>query len=99
MASLKKRGDNYFLQYYLPGKIQKRKNLHTNCIQVAKELKRQHESAQARGEAFGLPTRTPLHEIVSAYAQHIRIVNKPKSAQTDIYYLRDLFGPTRWQGR
>ena len=93
MASLKKRGDSYYVQYYLPGKIQRRVNLHTDSFQIAKEKLRRFESAQASGGLVALPTRTPLDEIVNAYVQHIRTIKKPKSAQTDIYYLRDLFGP------
>jgi len=40
-----------------------------------------------------MPTRTPIAEVVTAYVQHIRTVKTPKSAQTDIYYLREAFGP------
>ena len=32
-------------------------------------------------------------DIVSAYVDQIRLVKTPKSAQTDCYYLRDMFGP------
>jgi integrase len=31
--------------------------------------------------------------MLGAYVRHIRSIKTPKSAQTDIYYLRDLFGP------
>lgn len=40
-----------------------------------------------------MPTRTPIADVVTAYVNHIRTVKTPKSAQTDIYYLRDAFGP------
>lgn len=40
-----------------------------------------------------MPTRTPIAEIVTAYVAHIRTAKTAKSAQTDIYYLRDVFGP------
>ena len=40
-----------------------------------------------------LPTRTPIDAVVTAYVSHIRNVKTAKSAQTDIYYLRDAFGP------
>lgn len=40
-----------------------------------------------------LPTRTPVAEIVTAHVEHIRTAKTAKSAQTDIYYLRDVFGP------
>ncbi|WP_156912218.1 hypothetical protein [Citrifermentans bremense] len=49
MARLKKRGRAYYAQYYENGK-QKRANLHTESLQVAKEKLRQIESAQFREE-------------------------------------------------
>jgi len=65
----------------------------TEFLQIAKEKLRQFESAQARGEASVLPTKTPIAEVIAAYVEHIRSAKTPKSAQTDIYYLRDVFGP------
>jgi hypothetical protein len=65
----------------------------TESLQIAKEKLRQFESAQARGEDLPLPTRTPIAAVLTAYVSHIRNVKTPKSAQTDIYYLRDAFGP------
>jgi hypothetical protein len=93
MASLKKRGPLYYIQYYLPGKKQRRVNLHTDSYQIAKEKLRRFESAQACGDELPLPTRTPIADIVTAYVQHIRTIKTAKSAQTDIYYLREMFGP------
>jgi integrase len=92
MASLIKRGNFFHLQYYVGGKI-KRRSLRTNNLQIAKEKLRQFESAQLRGEDNPLPTRTALADIITAYVEHIRTVKTPKSAQTDVYYLRSAFGP------
>lgn len=92
MASLKRRGSIYYAQYYVGGK-QRRISLQTGSLQLAKEKLRQLESANARGEDNPLPTRTPIAEIASAYVKHIRRHKTPKSAQTDIYYLREMFGP------
>jgi hypothetical protein len=93
MASLKKRGETYYLQFYLAGQKQKRVNLHTDSFQIAKEKLRRFESAQAFGDDLPLPTRTPIAQVLEAYVQHIRNAKTAKSAQTDIYYLRTLFGP------
>lgn len=93
MASLKKRGENFYLQFYLPGKKQRRVNLDTDSYQIAKEKLRRFESAQAAGEGIALPTSTPVADVVTAYVSHIRTAKTAKSAQTDIYYLRDVFGP------
>jgi integrase len=47
----------------------------------------------ANGGDNPLPTRTPLDAVLTAYVSHIRNVKTAKSCQTDIYYLRDAFGP------
>lgn len=60
---------------------------------MAKEKKRQFESSRARGGGSSLPTRTPVADVLSGYVQHLRASKTAKSAQTDVYYLRDLFGP------
>ncbi len=54
MASLKKRGKQYYAQYYAGGR-QRRVNLKTASRQVAKEKIRQIESSQARGRSDFLP--------------------------------------------
>lgn len=94
MASLVQRPDSstYYIQFYVSGKL-KRKSTGTESLQIAKEKLRQFESAQARGDALPLPTRTPIADVLTAYVSHIRLVKRAKSAQTDVYYLRDAFGP------
>lgn len=92
MASLIKRRNTYYLQDRFGGRI-KRTSLRTDCLQIAKEKLRQYESAKMRGLDSPLPTRTPIGQVVEAYVQHIRTVKTAKSAQTDIYYLREAFGP------
>jgi integrase len=92
MASLRHRNGIYYAQYYV-GARQKRVSLRTSSLQIAKERIRQIESAQLRGEGNPLPTRTPIADIVTVYVEHIRQHKTPKSAQTDIYYLREMFGP------
>lgn len=93
MASLHKRKNAYYAQYYVGGQ-QRRVSLKTTNYQLAKEKLRQMESALARGDdGAGLPTRTPIAQVIQAYVEHIRTVKTAKSAQTDAYYLRDAFGP------
>ena len=91
MAGLFKRGKTYYAIYYV-GKVKKRVSLQTSSLQLAKEKIRQLESAQLRGEDNPLPTKTPLADVLTKYAQHIRTHKTPKSAQTDIYFLREMFG-------
>jgi len=91
MACLKKRGKNYYAQYYIGAK-QTRVCLHTESLQIAKEKVRQIESALVRGEDTPLPTRTSIADVVNAYVERIRTSKTAKSAQTDVYYLRTMFG-------
>ena len=92
MACLRRRGSKYYAQYYV-GRRQKRISLNTTSLQIAKDKLRQLESSLHRGEEAPLPTRTKIEEILQRYADHVRIAKTPKSAQTDIYYLRQVFGP------
>ena len=92
MASIYQRGKLYWIKYYDNGK-QIEYSLKTGSLQIAKEHKRRVESAQLRGDDVPRVTRTPTAEIVQCYAEHVRTVKTPKSAQTDIHYLRDTFGP------
>ena len=71
----------------------KRRSLRTDNLQIAKEKLRQFESAQVRGDELPLPTRIKIADILSLYTEHVRTVKTAKSAQTDIYYLRQVFGP------
>ena len=92
MASLIKRGPVYYIQFMASGRA-RRVSTGSDSFQIAKEKLRQFESSQARGDDLPLPTRTPIADVVAAYAAHIRTVKTAKSAQTDVYYLRDMFGP------
>ncbi len=92
MASLIKRSGTWYLQWY-EGQNIRRRSLRTGSLQIAKEEKRQFESAQLRGLSNPLPTRTPVAEVLEQYVQHIRTIKTPKSAQSDVYYLREAFGP------
>lgn len=92
MAGLKQRGSVWYLTYYA-NKKKRAVSLETESLQVAKEKKRQFESAQARGGPSSLPSRTPIADVLTGYVAHIRATKTPKSAQTDLYYLRDMFGP------
>ncbi len=93
MASLYQRPGYslYYIQHRVAGRLL-RESTDTEVLQIAKEKLRQFESAQARGLPSVLPTKTPVAEILTAYVEFIRAAKTPKSAQTDIYYLRDVFG-------
>jgi integrase len=91
VASLIFRGSTFYIQHMVSGTA-RRVSTGTESLQIAKEKLRQFESAQARGDDLPLPTKTPIADVVTAYVSHIRTVKTAKSAQTDVYYLRDSFG-------
>ena len=91
MACIKNVKGTYYIQFYV-GKKQKRLSLKTKSKQLAKEKLRQFESSQLRGEDNPLPSSTPLSDILDKYVDNIRSRKTAKSAQTDIYYLRSIFG-------
>jgi integrase len=94
MASLVLRPNSpvHYIQFMIAGRA-RRISTGTEVLQVAKEKLRQFESAQAKGDPLPLPTHTPIGDMVGRYVEHIRSVKTAKSAQTDVYYLRDMFGP------
>lgn len=91
MASLKRRGSIYYLQWQEGGRRRLR-SLGTDSFQLAKEHLRQFESAQLRGDPNPLPTRTPIGEIVEAFVEHMRAHRPERSWKRDISYLRESFG-------
>ena len=91
MASLRKRGNIYYAQYYV-GKRQVRVSLETTDLSIAREKLRRIESTHFRGEEISQLTKTPLHEIVAAYVDNIKATKTATSARCDVWYLRDIFG-------
>ncbi len=91
MSYLFKRGRRYYIKYSVAGK-QKEIALRTDAVQIAKERQRQFDSSLAAGHDNPLPSRTPIGQVLGNYAQHIRAIKTPKSAQNEIYYLREAFG-------
>lgn len=91
MASLIKRDGKYHVQWY-EGAKKRRRSLRTDSLQIAKEKLRQFESAQFRGDGIGLPTRTPIGQVVAAYIEHMKAHRAERSWKRDISYLRESFG-------
>ena len=92
MAGLKQRGSNWYLTYYV-GTQRRTVSLNTDNKKVALEKRRQFESAQLREADSPLPTRSTAAEVVGRYVDYIRTRKTANSAQKDVYYLRDVFGP------
>ncbi len=92
MASIWKRGKTYYARYYVGGR-QKAICLETSSYPIAKEKLRQLESKLAMGFEIPVQTKTPLVEIVGAYVVHMRSTKTRNSIKSELYYLRDMFGP------
>lgn len=82
----------YYAKFYVGGKP-RRVSLHTDSFQIAKAKLCTIEANLSKGDESPLPTRTPIADILTRYVQHIRTIKTAKSAQTDVYYLRQIFGP------
>jgi hypothetical protein len=71
MASLiqrpSKSGPVYYVQYW-QGTKQKRFRA-SESFQIAKQMLRDFENAQARGEASAMPSKTPVAEVLGAYIE------------------------------
>ncbi len=92
MAGLLRRKKIYYVTYKVGGR-EHRRSLKTDSLQVAKEKKRQLESRLVRDTDNLFPTKTPVAEVVNDYVKHMRITKTPKGAQSDVYNLREAFGP------
>lgn len=93
MASLYKRGRTWWTKFHHQGRTI-RKSLQTTNRQLARERARVLESATKDGQFLihAAGTRTPLAHALEEFCGHVRATRTAKSAQTDVYYLRQLFG-------
>ena len=91
MAGLFKRGKKYYALYY-NGATKRRVSLNTSSLQIAKEKLRRIESSLFQGDANPLPTKTPLEKMLNEYVEYMISFKTAKSVQTDVYYLRAMFG-------
>lgn len=92
MASLLKRGNVYYARYWL-AKRQRTVCLHTKSYAFAKEKLREIESGLARGAGSPLPSKTPVAKVLSAYVEAMRATKTKNTVKSELYYLRDIFGP------
>lgn len=92
MAWLAKRNLVYYIKFVI-GRKKRKLSTGTDNYQLAKEKLRQFGADAAREGEPSLPTKTSIPKVLDAYVQHIRAFHSAKSAQSDIYYLRDAFGP------
>lgn len=88
----RKHSPNWYILDRLGGRVVSR-TTGTDSLQLAKAKLREYETRKAGGSPSPLSSRTPISEVVQAYVEHIRAIKTAKSDQTDVYYLREVFGP------
>jgi integrase len=94
VASIYKRGRIWWVKFHHRGDTI-RKSLKTSNHQLARERARFLETSIKDGSftVAAACTRTPLDEALEDFCTYLRTTRTRKSAQTDIYYMRQLFGP------
>jgi integrase len=92
MASLVRRGKTYYAKYWV-GKKQRWVHLKTKSRPLALEQLHKIEATLIKGEELPLPTKTPLAQVLSAYVAHIHAAKTKNTAKSELFYLRDVFGP------
>lgn len=91
MASLYRRGEKYWVAFYLNGELV-RKSLRTTDERVAKTRLKQIEYELARGEYEPL-SKLPLPEVLEAFCEHLRAKWTYRSYLGMLSRLRNFFGP------
>ena len=91
MASIYKRGKNWWVHYYVNGKSVDR-SLRTTNERVARDRKKNLEAAGVVGQ-LDEPSSTPVEVVVQDYCQYLAATRPRKSAKNDSSNLRAFFGP------
>ena len=91
MAHLYKRGQQYWISFYLDGKL-KQKSLKTKNERVALSKRKQIEYELSIGDLH-IASRLPLSVLLEAFCKYLRNIRTRKSYKNDISRLRTFFGP------
>ncbi len=89
MATVHRRGKTWWVDYRVRGKRVQR-SLHTTNGKVARDKLKEIEY-QLATKRLGLPSKTPVRELLADYCSHMRAHRKHKSAESDIGRLRKFF--------
>ena len=91
MASIYKRGRNWWIHYYVNGKSVDR-SLRTTNERIARDRQKKLEAANVVGQ-LAEPSSTPIEAAVQDYCRYMTATRTRKSAKNDISNLRAFFGP------
>jgi integrase len=91
MATIYKRGNNWWISYCVGGK-RRRESLETSDQRIAKQKLRKLEYKQTTGD-LELPSTTPIGPFLQAFCEHLQTTRTHKSYRNELSYLRGIFGP------
>jgi integrase len=91
MAHVYKRGQQYWISYYLDGNL-RQKSLKTKNERVALSKKKQIEYELSIGDLH-IASRLPLPVLLETFCKHLQNIRTRKSYKNDISRLRVFFGP------
>jgi len=93
MASIFKRSDSkfWYIKYYVNGQ-QVYQSLETTSERVARQMKRQIEADEVKGELIA-PSKTQISSFLEDFCQFLSTIRTRKSYSGDISLLRVFFGP------
>jgi integrase len=91
MASIFKRGDTWWIRYYVGGRSVSR-SLKTPHERVALENKQKIEGL-VLADLLPTPSSCPLKEVIQSFCEFMIGSRTKKSAKNEIGYLRSYFGP------
>ena len=91
MASVYKRGNKYWVSYYINNK-QIKKSLGTDNERVARSKVRKFEYELALGDLH-VASKIPLPAILQAFCKELKTTRTYKSYKNDFSRLRIFFGP------
>jgi integrase len=91
MASVFKRGQTWWIKYYVGGQKISR-SLKTKSERVARDHKKTYDALEVTGQ---LPqqSNTPIQPFLQRYCEYLLATCARKGAKNDISYLRGFFGP------
>ena len=91
MASIYKRGKQFWVSYYI-GNTQIKKTLKTTNERIARNKLKKIEYELALGE-LGVASKLPLPAILEAFCKELKATRTYKSYKNDFSRLRIFFGP------
>ena len=91
MASIYRRGQTYWVHYYVNGKSVS-KSLKTKSERVAQAKRKQLEALEVLDQ-LPQPSDTPIVAVVQSFCEHLFVTQSKKGGKNDLSCLRVFFGP------